>query len=179
MSSRRFSWKKAIIITTLVGSAVYLLGNSLQKSGDVAPKYSTQKIAVPTGLVHQQKIEQVESDLPKLNIIENYSPSFIAFRTNKIDIIVLHTTEGTGTSALNTFQNPVNGVSVHYLIMDDGLVYRLVDERDTAWHCKGYNSRSIGIEFAGYHNRKLGRKQVQTSQILIRGLLKRYNLGIK
>jgi N-acetylmuramoyl-L-alanine amidase len=72
-----------------------------------------------------------------------------------IDMIVLHYT-GTPTAeaALARLRDPDVRVSAHYLVEEDGGVWRLVDERRRAWHAgvshwrgmSGLNSRSIGIE---------------------------------
>jgi N-acetylmuramoyl-L-alanine amidase len=72
-------------------------------------------------------------------------------------MIILHYTGmQTGEAALAQLRNPTPGsrVSAHYLVEEDGRVFRLVDEARRAWHAgvaswKGQsdiNSRSIGIE---------------------------------
>jgi N-acetylmuramoyl-L-alanine amidase len=94
-------------------------------------------------------------DLP-VDMIEAPSPNFDA-RTAPPDMIILHYTGmQTGEAALAQLRNPTPGsrVSAHYLVEEDGRVFRLVDEARRAWHAgvaswKGQsdiNSRSIGIE---------------------------------
>jgi N-acetyl-anhydromuramyl-L-alanine amidase AmpD len=39
------------------------------------------------------------------------------------------------------------GLSVHAWCLPDGRIVREVDSWDTAWHAKGFNERSIGMEF--------------------------------
>ena len=91
-----------------------------------------------------------------MDIIEAPSPNFDA-RTAPPDMVVLHYTGmETGEAALAQLRNPTPGsrVSAHYLVEEDGRVFRLVDEARRAWHAgvaswKGQgdiNSRSIGIE---------------------------------
>lgn len=72
-----------------------------------------------------------------------------------IDMIVLHYTGlPTAEAALARLRDPAAGVSAHYLVEEDGGVWRLVDERRPAWHAgvshwrgiSGLNSRSIGVE---------------------------------
>lgn len=74
---------------------------------------------------------------------------------SSIDILVLHYTGmQTGTAALERLCDPESSVSAHYLIKEDGRIFRLVDENKRAWHagrgcwqeCTDVNSRSIGIE---------------------------------
>jgi N-acetylmuramoyl-L-alanine amidase len=71
------------------------------------------------------------------------------------DILVLHYTGmRTGKAALDRLVDPAAQVSAHYMIDEDGTVYRLVDETRRAWHAgiaawageRDVNGRSIGIE---------------------------------
>lgn len=68
--------------------------------------------------------------------------------TNRtIDMIVLHSTgSDNAEGAIAWFNNPTSNVSAHYLIDRKGIVYKLVRTGNIAWHAKGYNARSIGIE---------------------------------
>lgn len=38
------------------------------------------------------------------------------------------------------------GLSVHFAIDNDGTILQLMDTKDIAWHAKGVNNRSIGVE---------------------------------
>lgn len=70
-----------------------------------------------------------------------------------IRYVVIHTTEGSYTSALSWFQNPAAGVSAHYVIRaSDGQITQAVSEKNIAWHAGDwtYNAQSIGIEHEGY-----------------------------
>jgi N-acetylmuramoyl-L-alanine amidase len=82
------------------------------------------------------------------------SPNFDA-RGRGIDAVILHYTGmKTGAEALARLCDPAARVSAHYLVEENGAVYRLVAEEQRAWHAgvsswKGegdLNSRSIGIE---------------------------------
>ena len=66
--------------------------------------------------------------------------------------VVTHDIEGTVQDALNIFQNPSSGVSVHYIVDTDGTVYQLLHEKDVAFQAGNfwYNQRSVGIEHAGF-----------------------------
>ena len=67
-----------------------------------------------------------------------------------------HTAMPTAEAALARLCDPAAEVSAHYLIAEDGRVWRLVDEAERAWHAgagrwggaEDVNSRSIGIELA-------------------------------
>ena len=45
--------------------------------------------------------------------------------------------------------SPVSKVSAHYCV-DAGTVIQCVREKDIAWHARGGNTNSIGVELAGY-----------------------------
>jgi N-acetyl-anhydromuramyl-L-alanine amidase AmpD len=76
------------------------------------------------------------------------SPNFDEGRGGKtIDRIVIHIADvPTVQQVVNTFTNASTKKSSHYLVGQDGEVVQFVSEADTAWHCKGSNQRSIGIE---------------------------------
>src|SRR5579859_7611073 len=89
-----------------------------------------------------------------LSLIEAPSPNFDA-RTAPPDILVLHYTGmKTGPEALDRLRDPEAKVSSHYLVEEDGRIFRLVPEERRAWHAglsfwKGrtdLNSLSVGIE---------------------------------
>ncbi|WP_270936878.1 N-acetylmuramoyl-L-alanine amidase [Falsiroseomonas oryzae] len=72
-----------------------------------------------------------------------------------VDILVLHYTGmRSGEAAIARLRDPVARVSSHYVVEEDGAVFRLVPEARRAWHAgvshwRGHallNGRSIGIE---------------------------------
>ncbi len=72
-----------------------------------------------------------------------------------VDILVVHYTGmETAEAALDRLMDPAAKVSAHYLIDEDGTLYRLVEEDRRAWHAgvaswrgaTDVNARSIGIE---------------------------------
>jgi N-acetylmuramoyl-L-alanine amidase len=82
------------------------------------------------------------------------SPNFDA-RTSPPSIIVLHYTGmKSGPEALARLRDPVAKVSSHYMVEEDGAVYRLVPEERRAWHAglsywrglRNINGVSIGVE---------------------------------
>jgi len=42
----------------------------------------------------------------------------------------------------------IRGLSVHFMLDIDGTIYQTLDLRDTAWHARQANARSVGIEIA-------------------------------
>lgn len=66
--------------------------------------------------------------------------------------LVVHVVQGSASSAINTFQNPANEVSAHYIVGERGRVVQCVRHADIAYHAGNwsYNKHSIGIEHGGY-----------------------------
>lgn len=89
-----------------------------------------------------------------MKIESTSSPNFDD-RTLPISLLILHYTGmETGKVALERLRDPDAKVSAHYLVEEDGRIYRLVDEEKRAWHAgvsewrgeTNINSASIGIE---------------------------------
>lgn len=89
-----------------------------------------------------------------MTLIETPSPNFDA-RTAPPDTLILHYTGmPTGEAALARLRDPAAKVSAHYLIEEDGRVFRLVPEERRAWHAgvsfwrgrRSLNGVSIGVE---------------------------------
>ena len=85
-------------------------------------------------------------DLPSPNHDERPQP---------IDMLVLHYTGmESGAAAIARLRDPAAKVSSHYVVEEDGAVFRLVPEERRAWHAgvshwrgeSALNGRSIGIE---------------------------------
>lgn len=83
--------------------------------------------------------------------IQDPSPNYTSGRSATIDTVVIHTTEGGYSGAVSWLKNPSAGASAHYVIKEDGTeITQLVADSNTSWHATYYNSRSIGIECAGF-----------------------------
>jgi N-acetylmuramoyl-L-alanine amidase len=89
-----------------------------------------------------------------MNVIEAPSPNFDA-RTSPPEILVLHYTGmKTGPEALDRLRDPEAKVSSHYMVEEDGRIFRLVPEERRAWHAgvsywkgqRNINGVSIGVE---------------------------------
>jgi N-acetylmuramoyl-L-alanine amidase len=93
-----------------------------------------------------------------VRILAHPSPNFGERRGGaRPSLVVLHyTAMPTPEAALARLAAPEHEVSAHYLIAEDGRVFRLVDEVHRAWHAgkaawgatTDVNSASIGIELA-------------------------------
>ena len=87
-------------------------------------------------------------------MIERWSPNFDA-RALPVSMIVLHYTGmPSAAAALDRLADPEAKVSAHYVVAEDGVVVRMVDEGARAWHAgrsfwrgvTDVNSASVGIE---------------------------------
>lgn len=104
-----------------------------------------------------------------------------------VDLLILHYTGmRDAKAALDRLCDPAAKVSAHYLIEEDGAVWRLVPEARRAWHAgvsfwdgaRDINARSIGIELVnpghefGYH--PFPEPQMQALERLCHEILARY-----
>lgn len=89
-----------------------------------------------------------------MKFVDRPSPNFND-RKLPITMIVLHYTGmQSAEAAIDRLCDPAAEVSSHYVVDEDGAVFRLVDEEKRAWHagrshwreCEDVNSASIGIE---------------------------------
>ncbi len=70
-----------------------------------------------------------------------------------IDMVVIHTVQGSYSSCYNWFANCSAEASAHYVVRSsDGEITQMVAEGDVAWHAGHWdtNLRSVGIEHEGY-----------------------------
>jgi len=108
-------------------------------------------------------------------------------RAGAIDMLVLHYTGMRSVEeALERLCSPTAAVSAHYLVGEDGMVWRLVDEDRRAWHAgvsswrgqRDVNGASIGIELANpgheFGYRAFPETQMAALEALARGILARH-----
>jgi len=99
-------------------------------------------------------------------------------------VIIHHTSNDTAERALATLTNHERAVSAHYLIVRDGSLVQLVDERMRAWHAgESYwagiadmNSVSIGIELDNNGAEPFAEPQMATLLDLLTDLRERYKI---
>lgn len=101
------------------------------------------------------------------------------------DMVVLHyTAMVTAEAALERLCDPAAEVSAHYLIAEDGRLWRLVAEDRRAWHAgvaawggaADINSRSIGIELANTGDAPYPQPQMAALEGLLAGVLGRWRI---
>ncbi|MTJ09823.1 MULTISPECIES: N-acetylmuramoyl-L-alanine amidase [unclassified Anabaena] len=104
----------------------------------------------------------------------------------KIDMIVYHHTGFEANIAIDRFTSPIplinNGLSAHYIVGNEGIIYEIVNPDDKAYHAGGtynnigFNSRSIGIEIvnANGNEHPYHKEQYRSLQLLTLHLLKKY-----
>ncbi len=82
------------------------------------------------------------------------SPNVTHASGRAIDVVVIHTMEiserpDAAEICARWFQSAVSEVSAHYCVDADSVV-QCVREKDVAWHARGGNANSIGVELAGF-----------------------------
>lgn len=89
-----------------------------------------------------------------LRLIDLPSPNHNE-RLHPVDMLVLHYTGMVdGPAAIERLRDPASNVSAHYVVEEDGRIFKLVSEDRRAWHAgrsrwqgdEDLNSRSIGVE---------------------------------
>ena len=82
------------------------------------------------------------------------SPNVTPAKGRAIDVVVMHTMEiaerkDAAEICARWFAAPASRVSAHYCV-DANSVVQCVRESDIAWHARGGNTTSIGVELAGF-----------------------------
>lgn len=111
------------------------------------------------------------------------SPNFQP-RQKNIEYIILHYTDLAFDESLKRLCAPEFQVSSHYLIREDGEIYRLVNDSEVAWHAgvsnwgksEKLNQNSIGIEINNLGNTPFPDKQIEACIKLVKYLVNNYNL---
>ena len=120
------------------------------------------------------------------------SPNYTRGRGAAVDLVVIHHTDGQMRSdrAVAHLRNAEaeKRVSAHFLVGQSGDIFQLVDTLDTAWHCSGWNARSIGVEHVartpgelahGDPGLPLAAEQLRASAKLVAWLLHELKLPIE
>ena len=126
-----------------------------------------------------------------MNIKELYSPNYDSKKRplNSIKFLIIHYTGmQSERESIVRLCNPDSKVSSHYLINENGKIYRMVKDKNIAWHAgksiwdkyKDLNKNSIGIELVnkghqfGYSNFK--KKQILSLLKLCKNLVRKYKI---
>lgn len=119
-----------------------------------------------------------------MNLLKNMISTNYSYRSKdvEIDTIVLHATgPGSVQAIINTFENPEEKKSAHYLVGKNGGVVQFVDEKNKAWHCgesswngkEHVNDFSIGIEILN-NGEEYPPIQINAVADLVADIMKRY-----
>lgn len=98
-----------------------------------------------------------------------------------VTLIVIHATGGTYDGAQSWFSQPGAKLSAHYLIRArDGEITQMVAEKDTAFHARGSNRGSIGIEHEFSPRDGIGFTDAQrrSSARLVCAIARRYGIPL-
>jgi len=118
------------------------------------------------------------------------SPNITSTDGRAISVVVIHTMEiaerdGAAEACAGWFANPDSEVSAHYCVDADTTIQCVRDE-DIAWHARGGNANSIGIELAGFAGQgSLGWNDDYSSAVLERAarltaeVCERYTIPIR
>lgn len=119
---------------------------------------------------------------PPVTWDEAYRGNFSRGRSGPIRKIIMHTIEGSTGSARNLFKSKRKGrrkVSAHYIVSLDGTIVQMVRDEDVAWHIKGHNGDTIGIEHEGFaHRNTWTPEQMRASARLTRWLCDEYQIPV-
>lgn len=122
------------------------------------------------------------------DVIDEFSANYDD-RQEPVSLLVMHYTGmPTGRAAIDLLKSPQAKVSAHYVVDEDGSIYRLVPEGKRAWHAgvsfwRGHsmlNDASIGIEIVnpghawGY--RPFPQAQMQAVLALSQGIISRHTI---
>jgi len=130
-----------------------------------------------------------------MNFIQNPSPNYGSRDGHAITHIVVHCTDGNFPYDMQYLCDPnpnstVGPVSSHFVVSPLGLVYQLVDTKNTAWHAGRVNNPSvklpagnpntysIGIEVSMVSTNTMGSDQKQALKDLLKLLCDKYSIPV-
>jgi len=129
-----------------------------------------------------------------LTFIDRPSPNFgprkpIAGRARVRHVVMHYTGMQTCEQALERLCSPEHQVSAHYVVDEDGTIYRMVDEQRRAWHAgvsfwrglRDVNSTSVGIEICNpgheYGYRAFPEAQIEAVIALVGTIMDRHDVA--
>ena len=128
----------------------------------------------------------------KLFFKKSLSPNFSDRNNKRIKYVIIHYTGMNSLkSCLSKFNSRSSEVSCHWLISKKGTIFKIVDEKKSAWHAgisswgkeRMLNSSSIGIELDnpghGKNYKQFSNPQMKSLEKLLSTILKKYNIDKK
>ncbi len=108
------------------------------------------------------------------------SPNFNSRGGCAIDQIIIHRCQGTGIGSEEYFDTRASDVSAQFIVFERGeKIVQQVAIANRAWHACIFNSRSIGIELAGYEEKGFEPGQLETSRRFVAYLAREYKIPIR
>ena len=108
------------------------------------------------------------------------SPNFNSRGGCKVDQIIIHDMEGSFSGSVAYFGETASHVSAHLCVRDDGQAVDLcVALENRAWHACDFNSRSIGIEMAGFARNGFSDAEKLTTARICAHLCHRFGIPIQ
>ena len=108
------------------------------------------------------------------------SPNFSHRNGSRVDLVVVHDTEGGYGGAIGWFANAHSQVSAHFVLNEDGSeVTQMVAVADKAWHAVAFNSRSIGLEMAGFAKAGYSDAEWQAAANVVAALLHIHQIPVR
>jgi N-acetylmuramoyl-L-alanine amidase/Mannosyl-glycoprotein endo-beta-N-acetylglucosaminidase len=105
------------------------------------------------------------------------SPNYNGRNGAQIRRVVLHyTTSRNVEGTISHFLSPSTRVSAHYVIAQNGDIYQMVRDSESAWHARSANAESIGIEHSAAPGDEFTPPQEASSIALLRWLVSTYKL---
>jgi hypothetical protein len=107
------------------------------------------------------------------------SPNYSERSPPTIDLVIIHDCEGSyyGSIAVFSQENGGRSVSAHLVLNDDGSeCTQMVPFAKKAWHVCNLNSRSIGVEMAGFKAKGFSAAELNTDAEIVAWLLKKFNI---
>jgi N-acetyl-anhydromuramyl-L-alanine amidase AmpD len=87
---------------------------------------------------------------------------------SSVRLFVLHVAQGNNQSGIDAwFRDPLAKVSAHFSIARNGTVHQHVPLIRVAWAEQDYNDVAISIEHLGYSGKRLTRRQLKSSLMLL------------
>jgi N-acetylmuramoyl-L-alanine amidase len=108
------------------------------------------------------------------------SPNISERNPDHVDLIVVHDCEGSYDGSVSWFADKRSNVSAHIVLNDDGTrATYMVDVAKKAWHACLYNSRSVGIEMAGWAKQGFTGGELQADATIVAYLLKKFDIPFR
>ena len=121
------------------------------------------------------------------NIKKIKCSNFSVLPKRNIKYVIIHYTNmNNQKSAIKRLQSRVAKVSCHYIVSKKGKVYRMVNDKDVAWHAgkskwkkdKNLNNCSIGIELINNGNEEFPNIQIISLIKLLKKIITKHDIKI-